>query len=141
MVPPFALGGHVISLRRDSIHGTTMRVSKRRHPSSNHRKARELIGTLASTSEVDEPIRLPSSDCEDGPSLWKSGPSRRLARFSGASNGEERPTSPAPFHVRGAARMSDVVRGPCEEAAGEKASWREGLKRPSTTIQMRTTVP
>ena len=33
-----------------------------------------------------------------------------LSRLNGASNGEERPTSPAPSHARGTARMSDVVR-------------------------------
>jgi len=86
-----ALTGSVISLRRDSTQETAVRASKRRHRSSRLRNACDLTGTLASSSEVDETIRRPSSDCEDGPSLWKSGQAEdvTLARFRGGSNEEE----------------------------------------------------
>jgi hypothetical protein len=49
------------------------------------------VGTRGSSSEVGETIRRPSSDCEDGPSLWKLGQAEDVtpARFSGASNEEE----------------------------------------------------
>src|SRR5262245_20177301 len=51
------------------------------------------------------------------------------------------PNLRAPCIVRGAAMLSDVVRERCEEGRGEKASWREGLARPCSPIQMKSTVP
>ena len=46
-----------------------------------------------------------------------------------------------PLISRGAATMSDVVRGPCEEAAGRRLRGERGNARPSSPIQMESTVP
>ena len=45
-----------------------------------------------------------------------------------ASRFDPRPIVRAPSISRGAATMSDVVRGPSRRGRGEKASWREGLR-------------
>jgi len=58
-----------------------------------------------------------------------------------ASSFDPMPIVRAPSISRGAATTSDVVRGPYVEDAGRRLRGERGFKRPSSRIQMKSTVP
>ena len=72
----------------------------------------------------------------DGPALDSTKHGRVLTR-STSSTVRVSESVHLPWRSNDVGRRSRTWR----RGRGEKASWREGLQRPSTTIQMRTTVP
>jgi len=64
----------------------------------------------------------------------------RTVRRLPASSYDPIPIVRAPCISRGAATMSDVVREPCEEDAGRRLRGERGYARPSSPIQMESTV-